>query len=92
MAAHLLKRDRMRPVPDQAEQGRQAIRGLSRLLGRIAPWLVGVGTWIFGGLIALNLVAIAALITMGPTDRAVLISVTAFGCALPLEVAGFRET
>jgi hypothetical protein len=78
----------MKPVPDQAEQGRAVAGGLSRLLERIAPWLVGVGTWIFGGLIALNLVVIAALITVGPADRAVLVSVTAFACALPLEAAG----
>ena len=78
----------MRPVPHQADQSRQTINALARLFERIAPWLVEVGTWIFGGLIALNLVVIAALITVGPVDTAVLIAVTAFGCALPLEVAG----
>ncbi|HTO92639.1 MAG TPA: hypothetical protein VMJ70_16025 [Candidatus Sulfotelmatobacter sp.] len=78
----------MTPLPDQAEQGRLAIHGLSLLLERAGSWLVVVGTWIFGGLIALNLVVIAALITVGPTDRTVLISVTSFACALPLEVAG----
>lgn len=78
----------MKPVPDRAEQGGAILRGLSRLLERMAPWLVSVGTWIFGGLIALNLVVIAALITVGPADRAVLVSVTVFACALPLEVAG----
>jgi hypothetical protein len=64
------------------------MKGLAGLVERITPWLVEVGSWIFGGLIALNLVVIAALITVGPVDAAVLIAVTAFACALPLDVAG----
>lgn len=64
------------------------MRGLARLIERIAPWLVDVGTWIFGGLMALNLVVIAALLTVGPVDVAVNVAVAAFGCALPIEVAG----
>jgi hypothetical protein len=39
-------------------------------------------------LLAVNLVIIAALITVGPVDAAVQIAVTAFACALPLDVAG----
>ncbi len=73
---------------EHLEPGQQAIKGLSRLLERIAPWLADVGTWVFGGLIALNLVVIAALLTVGPVDRAVLVATAAFACALPLEVAG----
>jgi hypothetical protein len=78
----------MRPVPDQADQSRQTFNALSRLFERIAGWLVEVGTWVLTGLIALNLVIIAALITVGPVDTAVRVAVAAFGCALPLEVAG----
>lgn len=81
----------MTPSPNQAEEAvraRQAITGLSRLLEGIAPWLVEVGTWVFGGLMALNLVIIAALITVGRADSAVLVAATAFGAALPLEAAG----
>jgi len=78
----------MNLMPDDADQGRQTRKALSRLLVGLASWLVEVGTWIFGGLIALNLIVIAALITVGPVDAAVLIAVTAFACALPLEVAG----
>ena len=44
----------------------------------ITPWLVEVGSWMFGGLVALNLVVIAALLTVGPVDRAVMIGVAAF--------------
>ena len=50
--------------------------------------LFEVGDWVFGGLIAVNLVLISALITVGPADGAILVSITAFGCALPLDVAG----
>jgi hypothetical protein len=64
------------------------MKGLAGLIERITPWLLEVGSWVFGGLIALNLVIIAALITVGPVDAAVLIAVTAFACALPLDVAG----
>ncbi len=73
------------PIPDQS---RQAMRGLAGLLDRITPWLVEVGSWVFGGLLALNLVVIAALITVGPADAAVLVGVVAFACALPLDVTG----
>jgi len=78
----------MNPGSATPDQSRQAMRGLAGLLDRITPWLVEVGSWVFGGLIALNLVVIAALITVGPADAAVLIGVAAFACALPLDVAG----
>jgi len=64
------------------------MNALARLVDRITPWLVEVGSWVLGGLLALNLVVISALITVGPVDRAVLIAVTALACALPLDVAG----
>jgi len=78
----------MNAALNPADQSRRAMQGLASLIERIAPWLVEVGSWVLGGLIALNLVVIAALITVGPVDAAVLISVTAFACALPLDVAG----
>lgn len=78
----------MKGAVDPAEQSKRSMLGLARLVERITPWLVEVGSWILGGLIALNLVVIAALITIGPVDTAVLIAVTAFACALPLDVAG----
>jgi len=58
------------------------------LASRTTPWLFEVGDWVFGGLIAFNLVLISALITVGPVDTAILVSITALGCALPLDVAG----
>ena len=73
---------------DEAERTTRTRTALTRLVDHTAPWLVEVGTWIFGGLMALNLVVIAALVTVGPVDAAVLVSAAAFACALPLEVAG----
>src|ERR1041384_8067946 len=73
---------------DLAEQSRKTMQGLIGLVERITPWLVEVGSWVFGGLIALNLVVIAALITVGPVDRAVVIAVAALALALPLDVTG----
>jgi hypothetical protein len=66
----------------------QSLLGLGNLVERITPWLFDVGSWIFGGLIAFHLVILASLITVGPADSAILISITAFACALPLNVAG----
>ena len=64
------------------------MQGIGNLVERITPWLFEVGTWVFGGLIAFNLLLISALLTVGPVDTAILVSITAFACALPLTVAG----
>jgi len=61
---------------------------VGRLLERTTPWLSDIGSWIFGGLIAVNLLTISSLLTLGPVDAAVRISITIFACALPLNVAG----
>src|SRR5580765_5650794 len=74
--------------PARDEQSARTFRGLRNLAERTTPWLVDVGSWIFGGLIAVNLVVISALLTVGPVDAAVRFSVTLFACALPLNVAG----
>jgi len=73
---------------DLGEQPQSAMHGLRNLVDRLMPWLFEVGTWVFGGLIAFNLVLISALITVGPVDAAIRISITAFACALPLNLAG----
>ena len=77
----------MRVVLDPAERSRRTFDALAHLVERTTPWLVAVGSWVFGGLIALNLVWVAALITVGPVDRAVLLAVVAFALALPFDVA-----
>jgi len=70
------------------ERARQSLHAIDRLLDRTTPWLSEIGSWIFGGLVAVNLVVISSLLTVGPVDTAVRISVTAFACALPMSVAG----
>jgi len=52
------------------------------------PWLSDIGSWIFGGLVAVNLVVISSLLTVGPIDAAIRISVTLLACALPINVTG----
>jgi hypothetical protein len=75
------------PVADAAEQATMSMKGLGGLVERVGPWLFEVGNWICGGLTAFGLVAISALLTVGPVDRAVLVSTTAFACSLPLNVS-----
>src|SRR5437588_9086609 len=73
---------------DLEEQSRQSMQAVGNLRERITPWLFEFGSWIFGGLIAFILLVIPALITVGPARSAILVSITAFACALPLNVAG----
>lgn len=77
---------RTAPVPE--EQYNQIFQALGKLIEGIAPWLVDFGSWLFGGLIAFNLLIVAALITVGPVEPAITVSTIAFALALPLEVAG----
>ncbi len=71
----------------QATQG-EAWKVIDKLFERITPWLLEVGSWIFGGLIAFNLLVLASLFTIGPVDPAVMVSTSAFALALPLNVSG----
>jgi hypothetical protein len=70
------------------ERAKQSLDAISRLLDRTTPWLSEIGSWIFGGLVAVNLVVTSALLTVGPVDAAIRISVTLFACAFPMDVAG----
>lgn len=74
--------------PSVAEQSTRAFKGLRNLAERITPLLVDVGSWIFGGLIAANLVVLSALVTVGPVDVAIRTSTAVLAAALPLNVAG----
>ena len=74
--------------PDPSELGRRASDAMSVLLERITPWLFDIGTWVFGGLTAFGVLVISALLTVGPADAAILVSISALACALPLNVAG----
>lgn len=70
------------------EQSQQSLQALEQLGERFTPWLIEVGSWIFGGLIAFNLLVMGSLMTVGPVDRAIVVSTTAFALALPLNVTG----
>lgn len=59
------------------------------MVERITPWLLDLGNWIFGGLIALNLLILGSLLTIGPGNRAVIIATAALALALPPDIAGF---
>ncbi len=63
-------------------------RALGRFVDRIAPWLLDAGIWIFGGLIAFDLLVLASLITVGPGSTAVMIAAAGFALALPLDLTG----
>jgi hypothetical protein len=73
-------------VDDSFQRTRTA---LGRVLERITPWLLELGSWIFGALIAANLVFLGALLAVAHTDSAVLTSSAALAIALPVNVTGF---
>jgi hypothetical protein len=63
-------------------------RGFEKFFDRITPWLFDLGLWIFGSLLAFNLLLLAALVAIGTVDRAATVATAAFAFALPLNVAG----
>jgi hypothetical protein len=88
--AEHLKRDRRgsERVAGDAPHSQAAARRSATLMERTTEWLTEVGAWIFGGLLALNLVLIASLLDVGPVDTEILIAICALGCALPVNVVG----
>jgi hypothetical protein len=74
-------------TPD--ETFNQTLKGFGTLVERITPWLLDLGSWIFGALIAFDLLILAALLTVGPADLAALVATAAFALALPPNAAGF---
>ena len=63
--------------------------GFTQFVDVISPWLLELGSWIFGALIAFNLVILSAALTIGPVDTSMTIAIASFGLALPVDVAGF---
>ena len=63
--------------------------GLRKLIERVGPWLLDLGNWIFGALIAFNLLILTALLTVGPVDAAVVVATASIALALPPAVGGF---
>ena len=76
------------PPFDFEEQSKQQLKAFGNLVEKIKPWLFEFGNWIFGGLIAVNLIIVGSLLTVGPDHPAILVSIAAFACALPLNVSG----
>ena len=70
------------------EQNKQIMKAFGKLVERMTPWLLEIGSWIFGGLIAFTLLVLAPLFTIGPADPTILVSTAAFALALPLNVTG----
>ena len=58
------------------------------LLATLAPWLTDFGNWIFGALIAFDLVVLGAVLTVGPEDEAVKLSTAAVAMAVPPGAVG----
>lgn len=86
------------PDPPPADQRRSAIvddtvqrtrTAWGRVLEQITPWLLELGAWIFGALIAANLVFLSALLAVGRVDVAVQVAGAAMAIALPVNVVGF---
>ena len=84
------------PAKQHVEMSRHDLEELTKkrkqvfanIVEQLKPWLFEFGNWIFGGLIAFNLVIVAPLLTISLGHRAVLVSITLFVCALPLNVVG----
>lgn len=88
----------MKPLNENAPKDRRAqagdtfartMHGVERLLDAVTPWLLDLGSWIFGGLIAFSLVILGSLLTIGPVDNALKIATASFALALPLDICGF---
>lgn len=67
----------------------RTLQGFGKAVEQLTPWLLDLGSWIFGALIAFNLLLLASLLTVGPVDSAVLVATAAIGLGLPPAVAGF---
>ena len=80
-------KERSSAPPDETFS--QTAKGLGQLVERISPWLLDFGSWIFGALIAFNLLMLASLLTVGPVDAAAVVATAAIALALPPTVAGF---
>lgn len=63
--------------------------GFSLFLDVMTPWLLELGGWIFGALIAFDLVMLGVVLTIGPVDGPVKIATAAFALAMPPTVVGF---
>ena len=68
---------------------RRTQAGVGQFFDLIVPWLFELGSWIFGALIALNVLILGVVLTIGPIDTAVKVATAAFAVSLPPNIAGF---
>jgi uncharacterized membrane protein len=69
-------------------QYQRIMEASGKLQENYIAWLFDVGNWIFGGLIAFNLLVMVSLITVGPVDISIKLSTALLALALPLNVTG----
>ena len=81
------RKNRRRPGVDVAWLRTQT--GMGLIFDQVAPWLLDLGNWIFGALIAFNLLLLGVVLTIGTVDGAMKVSTLTFALALPPNVAGF---
>ncbi len=77
-----------RVLVDPEEENKKIWRGFGKFIDRVTPWLLEIGIWIFGSLLAFNLLVLASLFTVGPVDAAIKVSTAAFALDLPLNLSG----
>ena len=53
------------------EEYHPTVTAFGKFVGQVTPWLLEVGSWLLGGLIAFDLIIMAALVIVGPADGAV---------------------
>ncbi len=73
---------------DPEEENKKIWRGFGKFIDRVEPWLLEIGIWIFGSLLAFNLLVLASLFTVGPVDTAIKVSTAAFALDLPVNICG----
>lgn len=67
----------------------RTMASVGKVIDTITPWLLELGSWLFGALIAFSIVLLGALLAVGQHDAAILVASAALAIALPLDVAGF---
>lgn len=77
-----------KPSTNQEEENKRLWRGFGNFVERATPWLMEIGIWIFGSLLAFTLLMLASLFTVGPVDTAIKAATAAFALGLPLNASG----
>lgn len=76
------------PSANSPQDDRLLWKGFSRFIDQVAPSLFEVGVWLFGGLLAFDLLVLAALFTVGPEQAPIRLATASLAFALPLNLFG----